>query len=70
MLQTRDHDWAIYVNPVGVDAAVKTQNTRCVAGGYIWNPYFTQLADPLNVSYHCTINYYNNLTNCGNFYNF
>nr|BBG74654.1 superoxide dismutase 6 [Tribolium castaneum] len=45
---TRDHDWAIYVNPVGVDAAVKTQNTRCVAGGYIWNPYFTQLADPLN----------------------
>ncbi|KAJ3643412.1 hypothetical protein Zmor_026124 [Zophobas morio] len=45
---TRDHDWAIYVNPVGVDAAVKTQNTRCVAGGYIWNPFFTQLADPLN----------------------
>ncbi|XP_044755346.1 uncharacterized protein LOC123314251 [Coccinella septempunctata] len=45
---TRDHKWAIYVNPVGVDAAVKTQNTRCVAGGYIWNPYFTQLADPLN----------------------
>ncbi|KAL3268164.1 hypothetical protein HHI36_007291 [Cryptolaemus montrouzieri] len=45
---TRDHNWAIYVNPVGVDAAVKTQNTRCVAGGYIWNPYFTQLADPLN----------------------
>ncbi|XP_076266542.1 superoxide dismutase family protein Rsod [Rhynchophorus ferrugineus] len=45
---TRDHNWAIYVNPVGVDAAVKTQNTRCVAGGYVWNPYFTQLADPLN----------------------
>jgi hypothetical protein len=49
IFQTRDHDWAIYVNPVGVDAAVKTQNTRCVAGGYIWNPFFTQLADPLNV---------------------
>ncbi|KAB0794972.1 hypothetical protein PPYR_11811 [Photinus pyralis] len=45
---TRDHHWAIYVNPVGVDAAVKTQNTRCVAGGYVWNPYYTQLADPLN----------------------
>ncbi|KAF2895528.1 hypothetical protein ILUMI_10646 [Ignelater luminosus] len=45
---TRDHNWAIYVNPVGVDAAVKTQNTRCVAGGYVWNPYYTQLADPLN----------------------
>nr|CAI5853950.1 unnamed protein product [Callosobruchus analis] len=45
---TRDHNWAIYVNPVGVDATVKTLNTRCVAGGYVWNPYFTQLADPLN----------------------
>ncbi|XP_015118809.1 uncharacterized protein LOC107042324 [Diachasma alloeum] len=45
---TRNHNWAIYVNPVGVDATVKTKATRCVAGGYIWNPYFTQLADPLN----------------------
>ncbi|XP_066247756.1 uncharacterized protein Rsod [Euwallacea similis] len=45
---TRDHNWAIYVNPVGVDAAVKTQATRCVAAGYIWNPFYTQLADPLN----------------------
>nr|XP_023029851.1 uncharacterized protein LOC111517802 [Leptinotarsa decemlineata] len=45
---TRDHNWAIYVNPVGVDATVKTLATRCVAGGYIWNPFFTQLADPLN----------------------
>ncbi|CAB0029439.1 unnamed protein product [Trichogramma brassicae] len=47
---TRNHNWAIYVNPVGVDATVKVRNTRCVAGGYRWNPYFTQLADPLNVS--------------------
>ncbi|PZC73227.1 hypothetical protein B5X24_HaOG209907 [Helicoverpa armigera] len=45
---TRNHNWAIFVNPVGVDAAVKVTNTRCVAGGYRWNPYFTQLADPLN----------------------
>lgn len=45
---TRNHNWAIYVNPVGVDAAVKVKDTRCVAGGYVWNPYFTQLADPLN----------------------
>ncbi|KAF5278486.1 hypothetical protein FQA39_LY05975 [Lamprigera yunnana] len=45
---TKDHHWAIYVNPVGVDAAVKTQLTRCVAGGYIWNPYYTQLANPTN----------------------
>ncbi|CAH0556110.1 unnamed protein product [Brassicogethes aeneus] len=45
---TRNHNWAIYVNPVGVDAAVKTTATRCVAGGYVWNPFYTQLADPLN----------------------
>ncbi|XP_017889745.1 uncharacterized protein LOC108630767 [Ceratina calcarata] len=45
---TRNHNWAIYVNPVGVDASVKVKDTRCVAGGYMWNPYFTQLADPLN----------------------
>ncbi|XP_043258035.1 uncharacterized protein LOC122400578 [Colletes gigas] len=45
---TKNHNWAIYVNPVGVDAAVQVKDTRCVAGGYIWNPYFTQLADPLN----------------------
>ena len=36
------------MNPVGVDAAVKQTVTRCVAGGYVWNPYYTQLADPLN----------------------
>lgn len=47
--QTRNHNWAIYVNPVGVDASVKVLDTRCVAGGYQWNPYYTQLADPLNV---------------------
>ncbi|XP_045506507.1 uncharacterized protein LOC123702765 isoform X2 [Colias croceus] len=45
---THHHRWEIFVNPVGVDAAVKVTNTRCVAGGYRWNPYFTQLADPLN----------------------
>lgn len=50
MFQTMHHKWAIFVNPVGVDAAVQVTNTRCVAGGYRWNPYFTQLADPLNVS--------------------
>lgn len=50
LLQTKNHNWAIYVNPVGVDAAVQVKDTRCVAGGYVWNPYFTQLADPLNVT--------------------
>lgn len=45
---TRNHNWAIYVNPVSVDQTVKVLNTRCTAGGYVWNPYYTQLADPLN----------------------
>lgn len=48
-MQTRDHKWAIYVNPVGIDATVIDHGTRCTAAGYIWNPYYTQLADPLNV---------------------
>ncbi|XP_064552755.1 uncharacterized protein Rsod [Drosophila montana] len=46
---TRNHNWQIFVNPVGVDAAVKPTITRCVAGGYVWNPFYTQLADPLNL---------------------
>ncbi|XP_055586324.1 uncharacterized protein LOC129738996 [Uranotaenia lowii] len=45
---TSNHNWNIWVNPVGVDAAVKQVETRCVAAGYVWNPYYTQLADPLN----------------------
>lgn len=45
---TYHHDWAIYVNPVGVDATVKVLNTRCTAAGYIWNPHYTQLANPLD----------------------
>lgn len=38
------------MNTVGVDAVVPQTATRCVAGGYVWNPFYTQLADPLNVS--------------------
>ncbi|XP_062551258.1 uncharacterized protein LOC134216338 [Armigeres subalbatus] len=45
---TSNHNWHIWVNPVGVDATVKQVETRCVAAGYVWNPYYTQLADPLN----------------------
>lgn len=48
--KTRNHHWKIFVNPIGVDAVVQQTATRCVAGGYVWNPYYTQLADPLNVS--------------------
>lgn len=45
---TRNHKWQIFVNPVGIDATVTSFLTRCVAGGYTWNPFYTQLADPLN----------------------
>lgn len=45
---TRNHHWQIFVNPVGIDATVASVLTRCVAGGYTWNPFYTQLADPLN----------------------
>lgn len=44
--QTEGHDWAIWVNPVGHDAAIKPKISRCTAGGYRWNPTFIQLADP------------------------
>jgi hypothetical protein len=44
---TRNHHWKVFVNPIGVDATVRSA-TRCVAGGYTWNPFYTQLADPLN----------------------
>ena len=44
--QTDGHDWAIWVNPVGHDAAIKPKIARCTAGGYRWNPTFIQLADP------------------------
>lgn len=47
-----NHHWNIFVNPVGVDATVQQTATRCVAGGYIWNPFYTQLADPLNVRFN------------------
>jgi hypothetical protein len=49
IFQTKNHNWAIYVNPVGVDASIKMKTTRCVAAGYRWNPYLSQLSDPLNV---------------------
>lgn len=44
---TRNHRWAVYVNPVGVDAAVAPLDTRCVASGYMWNPSFVQLTAPV-----------------------
>jgi len=52
---------------VGVDAAVKVKNTRCVAAGYPWNPYFTQLADPLNVNIIDSLEYIFQLNQDNNF---
>eukprot|EP00088_Acartia_fossae_P008310 TRINITY_DN13961_c0_g1_i3.p1 TRINITY_DN13961_c0_g1~~TRINITY_DN13961_c0_g1_i3.p1 ORF type:complete len:285 (+),score=52.87 TRINITY_DN13961_c0_g1_i3:1-855(+) len=43
---TRGHGWSVYVNPVGHDASVKFERSRCSAAGYRWNPTFIQLADP------------------------
>ncbi|KAF0313185.1 hypothetical protein FJT64_016243 [Amphibalanus amphitrite] len=43
---TSGHNWAIFVNPVGHDAAVKFFTSRCTAGGYRWNPDFIHLANP------------------------
>lgn len=37
------------MNSVGVDATVESTISRCTAAGYVWNPYFIQLAAPLNV---------------------
>ncbi len=49
---THGHDWAIFVNPVGHDAAVKFFNARCSAAGYRWNPTLIQLADPKDTGYY------------------
>lgn len=47
---SRNHRWAVYVNPVGQDAAVAPTNVRCVASGFMYNPGFVQLTDPRNVT--------------------
>ena len=39
----------VFVNPVGVDAAVESPSVRCIAAGFVWNPAFVQLTDPRNV---------------------
>ena len=40
---TTNHDWSIYVNPVGHDASVEFQTARCTAAGYRWNPTHIQV---------------------------
>ena len=50
VFQTRNHNWAVFVNPVVQDAAIAYFNARCTAAGYIWNPTFVQIIDQSNVS--------------------
>lgn len=38
---TRGHDWAIFVNQVGVDAYNTVDSVRCIASGFRWNPYLS-----------------------------
>lgn len=42
---TYGHSWQIYVNPVGADAYNGVDSVRCLAGGYIWNPYLAKMDD-------------------------
>ncbi|KAK2722112.1 uncharacterized protein LOC136034475 [Artemia franciscana] len=49
---TRNHNWAVFVNPVVQDAAVAYFNARCTAAGYIWNPTFVQIIDQSNEEFY------------------
>lgn len=39
------HRWSVFVNSVGADAYNTVDSVRCLAGGYIWNPYLAKLDD-------------------------
>lgn len=39
---TSDHKWAVYVSPVGEDAFNSIDSVRCLAAGYLWNPYLSK----------------------------
>ena len=49
---TRNHDWSVYVSPVGHDAAVEFLTARCSAAGYRWNPTHIQLANPNDMGFY------------------
>ena len=50
--RTRNHDWSIYVSPVGHDASVEFLNARCSAAGYRWNPTHIHLANPNDMGFY------------------
>lgn len=37
------HRWSVFVNQVGSDAYNQIDSVRCIAGGFLWNPYFTKI---------------------------
>nr|XP_027206305.1 uncharacterized protein LOC113799809 [Dermatophagoides pteronyssinus] len=40
---TYGHKWSVYVNQVGADAYNQIDSVRCLAGGFLWNPYLTNM---------------------------
>lgn len=40
---TYGHNWSIYVNQVGADAYNQIDSVRCLAGGFLWNPYLSSI---------------------------
>ncbi|XP_015786399.1 uncharacterized protein LOC107363652 [Tetranychus urticae] len=52
---TKGHRWSVFVNQVGADAFQTVESVRCVASGYIWNPYQTDSNKfPDLYKRHCT----------------
>ncbi|UXI20114.1 hypothetical protein NH340_JMT06057 [Sarcoptes scabiei] len=46
---TYGHKWSVYVNQVGADAYNHIDSVRCLAGGYLWNPYLTYTKEAYKV---------------------
>ncbi|KAG1649777.1 Cell surface superoxide dismutase [Cu-Zn] 6 [Nymphon striatum] len=50
---TTNHKWSAYVNQVGADASVRSEKTRCIAAGYLWNPYLVVSGDETTYNSDC-----------------
>lgn len=40
---TYGHNWSVYVNQVGADAFNTVDSVRCIASGFLWNPFLAKL---------------------------
>ncbi|KAH9530052.1 hypothetical protein DERF_003891 [Dermatophagoides farinae] len=40
---TYGHKWSVYVNQVGADAYNQIDSVRCLAGGFLWNPFLVSI---------------------------